>query len=188
MTERDDQARRRPSHRPRLRLDEFAPGPGATEPTSHSGRRLVLVAGLALVVLWGALQAAFQVWRSGYRKRADFGATRVAPAIDPLAEIVPPGVEPDAWRRAVAETHEAIVTLTAANLLDLAQMRALRDDLTACVTRARAQPETARAELAGLWNELAHRAGPVLNARHPRPALLPPPDPRIGPPRRNLGR
>ncbi|WP_406698503.1 hypothetical protein V5E97_06435 [Singulisphaera sp. Ch08] len=170
MTERDDQVGRRPV--PRLRIDEFAAGPG--EAPTHSGRRFVIVASLILILLWGTLQAVFRVWRAGYRRRADFGATQVAPAIDPLAEVVPPEVNPRAWREAVAETHEALVTLTAANLLDLAQMKGLRDDVGARVARARAHPETARDELAGLWNELANQAGPILEARHSRPKWLPP--------------
>ncbi len=76
---------------------------------------------LVLIVLWGTLQVAFRVWRTGYRDRAAFGVTQVAPAIDPLAALVPPDVSPTAQREAVAETHAALVTLTAANLLDLEQ-------------------------------------------------------------------
>jgi hypothetical protein len=170
VTGRDDQAGRRPAHR--LRIDDFAPG--SPEPPTHSGRRFVIVAGLVLVLVWGALQVVFRIWRSGYRRRAAFGATQVAPAIDPLADIVPPGVDAVAWRRAVAETHAALVTLTAANLLDLSQMQSLRADLAARVARARTRPETARDELAGLWNQLADQAGPILVPRHPRPKLLPP--------------
>ncbi|AGA31580.1 hypothetical protein [Singulisphaera acidiphila] len=166
MTERDDQAA------PRFRIDEFAVSP--EEAPTHSGRRFVIVAVLILIVLWGTLQVVFRVWRAGYRDRAAFGATQVAPAIDPLAKVVPPGVEPQAWREVVDETHEALVTLTAANLLDLPQMKELRDTIGARVARAHARPETARDELAGLWNDLANQAGPILDARHPRPKLLPP--------------
>lgn len=180
MRERDDQERRRPAHR--LRIDEFAEGP--EEAPTHSGRRFVIVAALILIVVWGTLQVVFRVWRAGYRNRAAFGATQVAPAIDPLVKVVPPGVEPSAWREAVVETHEALVTLTAANLLELSQMKRLRDEVAARVARAR--PETARDELAGLWNDLANQAGPILDARHSRPKLLPPRpavDPRRRPPR-----
>jgi hypothetical protein len=56
-------------------------------------------------------------------------------------------------------------------------MRDLRADLAARVARARARPETARSELAGLWDDLAARAGPNLVNRHPRPGLLSPPRP-----------
>lgn len=163
----------------RLRIDEFgmaagnAGGPG--EAPAHSGRRVVVAAGLALLVLWGVLWLTFRQWRAGYRERAAFGAAQVATAVDPLAGVVPPGTDAEAWRGAVAQTHAMLVTLTAANLLDRAQMQSLRDDIAARVARARARPETARDELAGLWDHMTERAGPILAPRHPRPKLLPPP-------------
>ncbi|SIO32658.1 hypothetical protein SAMN05444166_3807 [Singulisphaera sp. GP187] len=173
MTERDNHVGGGPA--PRLRIDEFAPGLGPEEAPTHSGRRFVIVAVVILIVFWVTLQVVFRVWRAGYRDRAAFGATQVATAIDPLARVVPPGVAPKVWREAVAETHDALVTLTAANLLDRLQMEVLRDDIAARVARARTHPETARDELAGLWNDLANQTGPILNARHTRPKLLPPP-------------
>jgi hypothetical protein len=136
----------------------------------RSGRRTVIAAVLAIVVLAGGLALAFRDWRIRYRARAAFGASQVASAIDPLAELVPPGISPEAWRQTVAKGHAMLVTLTASNMLDLPDMYALRADLTARVRRAR--PETARADLAILWDELAHRAGPNLVKRHPRPELL----------------
>jgi hypothetical protein len=176
-TGQDDNRGPQPSRR--LRIDgqlgsAHADGPasGAEEPAGHSGRRFVISAVLVGLVLVGLLALAFRDWRARYRERAAFGASRVAGAIDPLAEVVPPGVAPDSWRRAVAETHAMLVALTASNLLDLAQMRALRDEVRARVARAR--PETARDELAGLWDGIASRAAPVLGTRHPRPTLLPP--------------
>jgi hypothetical protein len=138
----------------------------------HSGRRFVTLALLSILVLAGLLALVFRDWRARYRERAAFGALQVAPAIDPLAQVVPPEIAPDAWRQAVAETHALLVTLTASNLLDLAQMHALRAEVQARVARAR--PETARAELAGLWDGIADRAEPVVGTRHPRPKLLPP--------------
>ncbi len=95
----------------------------------------------------------------------------MAPAIDPLGDITPEGVDAGRWRQAVAETHRMLVTLTASNLLDEAQMRALRDRLSARVAAAR--PATALGELAAIWDDLEDRAGPILAARHPRPKLLP---------------
>jgi hypothetical protein len=118
----------------------------------------------------GGLALAFHDWRVRYRARAAFGAGQVATVIDPLVGVVPPGVSSDSWHRTVAEAHAMLVALTASNMLDLADMRALRADLRARVARAR--PETARAELAVVWDELARRAGPNLAKRHPRPALL----------------
>jgi hypothetical protein len=63
-----------------------------------------------------------------------------------------------------------LVTLTGSNMLDLDQMRAIRAELISQVRRTR--PETARAELAALWDSLARRAGPNLVKHHPRPRLL----------------
>jgi hypothetical protein len=166
-----------PGNRPtrRLRFDEYPPhrdAPGSPRDAGHSGRRAVIGGLLVLLALTAALTLAFRHWRARYRERAAFGALQVATAIDPLARMVPPGVPVDDWRRAVADAHAMLVTLTASNLLDLDQMRDLRAELDARVARTR--PETARAELAALWDSLADRAGPTLVNRHPRPGLLPP--------------
>jgi len=160
---------------PRLRVDESNIRPPATSlPPSHSGKRFVILACLALLLVWGTLQVAFRMWRANYRERAEFGATQVAPTIDPLASLVPPGTNANAWREAVAETHRALVTLTASNLLDLAQMQSLRADLQKRVDRARAHPEQSWDELAHLWDHLETLAAPILSVRHPRPKLLRP--------------
>lgn len=145
---------------------------GGPEADGYPGRRAVIAGGLAVLVLSGGLALAFRDWRIHYRERAAFGARQVATAIDPLAGSVPPDVPADRWRGAVADTHAMLATLTASNMLDLDQMHALRDEIVARVARTR--PETARAELAALWDDLAGRAGPNLVKRHPRPGLLPP--------------
>ncbi len=157
----------------RLRFDGYPLDREATTRlriAGHSGRRAVITGVLATMVLAGGLALAFREWRVRYRARADFGATQVATAIDPLAGVVPPEVSKTEWRRTVAEAHSMLVTLTASNLLDLSDMRALRADLAQRVDRAR--PQTARADLAALWDELARRAGPNLVKRHPCPKLL----------------
>jgi hypothetical protein len=89
--------------------------------------------------------------------------------VDPLAAQVPPGVAPEEWREAVRKTHELLVALTGANLLDRPQMQALRAELAARVAGAR--PETARAALRSIWDDLCARAGPVLT-RRARPSVL----------------
>jgi hypothetical protein len=179
MSSNDDPQRLGTSRR--LRIDQRGPGPGPdSQPEGGvSGRVVVASAVLGVLVLWGSLYLAFRLWQSGYRERAAFGLERVVRAIEPLAEVVPPGeaaagaISPAAWRRAVADTRAMLVTLTTSNLLDRPQMDALGADIDARVARARARPATARAELAGLWNDLQERAGFVID-RHPRPALLPP--------------
>jgi hypothetical protein len=174
----------------RLRFDDLAstlvrpparPGPFVPS-TRHSGRRLVLVAGCAFLLLWGALYLVFRDWRQRYRARAAYGATQVAPVIDALADAVPPGVNPDEWKGAVRDTHALLITVTGANLLDLKEMRSLRGELEQVVARARARPDSAREELAGVWDRIEDRAGFVLRdarsasgERHPRPGILPPP-------------
>ncbi len=170
----------------RFRFDDLTsttvqpPAPAGAS-SHHSGRRLVLVAGATILILWGSLYLIFRDWRSRYRARADFGATQVAPVIDALAEIAPPGVNGQAWRDAVRETHSMLVSVTGANLLDIRQMQSLRAELDQAVARARAHPETARDELAGVWNDISDRAEFLLQEgssgrrrSHPRPAILPP--------------
>jgi hypothetical protein len=147
----------------------------------HSGRRLVLLAGATILVLWGTLYLAFNDWRARYGARTSFGVTQIAPVIDPLTEITPPGVGAAAWQEAVRQTHAMLVTVLSANLLDVPQMELLREELKQTVERSRLHPETARDELASVWTAMADRAEFVLQEGtsgrrkgHPRPAILPP--------------
>jgi hypothetical protein len=150
-------------------------------PLGHSGRRFVIVAGITVLLIWGALYLIFREWRAKYRERAAYGLTQVVPAIDPLAEITPPSLDPIAWRDAVLQTHAMLATVTSSNLLDAAEMRQLRAELDQAVTQARTHPETALNELAAIWNVQADRAGFLFKDsrsasgdRHPRPKILPP--------------
>jgi hypothetical protein len=193
----DDQ----PGHRARVdRLAENRASSTAQAPNEErttSGRVLVTAAVLVVLVLWGSLYVAFRQWRWRYGQRAAFGARYVATAIDALAEVVPAGelpqgvlaagcagasaliaaaapcdVSPAAWRQAIDETHTMLITVTAANVLDLSQMQVLQSQIASRVAGAR--PETARAALAALWDDLENHAGPIVLGRHPRPTLLPP--------------
>jgi hypothetical protein len=173
------------------------PAPSASGKGIGSGRVFVTSAVLAVLVLWVSLYLVFRQWRYRYRERAAFGARYVASAIDPLALVVPAAELPGAvcaagcagasaltsavissdtnlaaWYQAIEETHAMLVTVTAANVLDRPQMRELQGQIAARVARAR--PETARAVLAEVWNDLEDKAGPIVRGRHPRPALLPP--------------
>jgi hypothetical protein len=158
-------SRRRKRH-DRTRPDQDKEKPGL------SGR--VFVAGLivTILVLWGSLFLTFRLWKSSYRERAEFGAQVIAPAIDPLAAVVPPDVGPEAWHQAVADTHAMLVTVSGSNLLDRPEMTALGEKIRAQV--ASAHPETARDSLAQLWDEMERQAGPVVTEHHARPKLLPP--------------
>jgi hypothetical protein len=148
---------------------------------SASGRWFVIAGLLATLAIFGAVYLAFLDWRTRYRALAEFGAKEVAPLVDPLASRVPQGVDPEAWRRAVDDTHGMLVALTGAGVLDRPQIEAIRAEVASRV--ARATPATARVELTALWDDLERRAGPVLApdtappshgsrhaARHPRPA------------------
>ena len=141
----------------------------------------MLVAGAVLLVIWGVLYWNFRDWKTRYRRRASYGATQVVPAIDPMATLVPPGVDPDAWRDAVQETRAMLATVVGSNLLDIEDMDRLRTELMQHAERAQADPAAARDELAAIWNELADRAEFLFQdsrsprgERHPRPKILPP--------------
>lgn len=162
-------------------------GRRAGDESSRSGRRFVIVGVVATLAIWGAVYLAFLDWRARYRALAAFGEERVAPLVDPMADRAPIGVEPGAWREAVADTHAMLVALTAAGVLDRAGMEALRSDVEARVARA-TTPGSARSELTSLWDDLETKAGPLIapdptparaGSRHaprhprpPRPALL----------------
>ena len=78
----------------RLRFDEYPPNRSEGDRcghgvAGHSGRRTVIAAVLAILVVAGGLALAFRDWRIRYRERAAFGARQVATAIDPLAESGP---------------------------------------------------------------------------------------------------
>jgi hypothetical protein len=153
-------------------------GGAAARIKGHSGRRFLIVSGVVVAALWGSLFLGFRQWRFHYRERAEFGRSRVVPAVDGLTDVLPPGgdISPAAWRDAVEQTHAMLETVVSANLLDLDQMKALRAELEAAVKRAKADPATARAELAAIWDGIADRGEFLLteNDRHPRPKVLPP--------------
>jgi hypothetical protein len=150
-------------------------------PRGHSGRRFVLVAGITVLSIWGALYLVFRDWRAKYHERTAYGMTQVVPAIDPLAELTPPTLDPIAWRDAVQRTHNMLVTVVSSNLINVAEMQRIRAELDEAVARAQTRPEMAVDELASIWNNLADRAGflfkdgrSATGDRHPRPQILPP--------------
>ena len=147
----------------------------------HSGRRFVLAAGVAVLLIWGTLYLVFRDWRAKYRERARYGATQVVPAIDSLRSIVPPDISEAAWHYAIEETRAMLLTVTGSNLLDVKDMDGLRAELSQHVGRARAHPEAALSELAEIWNQVADRGEFLLRdsrslsgERHVRPKILPP--------------
>jgi hypothetical protein len=79
-----------------------------------------------------------------------YGATQIVPAMDPLAEFLPPGMDPAAWRNAVSQTRALLLKAANSNLLTVRQLKRLRAQLDEAVARARAHPETAPDELTAL--------------------------------------
>ena len=185
-----DQTGREPARR--LRFDDLAaivlrntPGTNGTSMAEaaaggHSGRRFVLAAGVAVLLIWGTLYLIFRDWRAKYRERARYGATQVVPAIDPLRSIVPPDVGQSMWHDAIDQTRAMLLTVTGSNLLDVKEMNTLRVELADHVRRGRDHPATAVGELAEIWNQVADRGEFLLRDsrsrsgdRHPRPRIIP---------------
>jgi hypothetical protein len=109
-----------------------------------------------------------------------YGADRVAPALDPLGDMTPPGVDVAAWRDAVARTRALVLEVTSSRLISTMRMKDLRGDLDRAVVRAREHPESAVQELAGVWHSL-HRLCQTLyldrkaaSDGHVRPEIFPP--------------
>jgi hypothetical protein len=149
-----------------------------TAAVSHSGRRFVVAAGVSLLLISSALYLAFHNWRARYRERAAYGANQVVPALRPMAAMVPPDVDPVAWRDAVSQTRAMLLTVTGSNLLTIKEMISLRAELDQVV--ARASPATALRELASVWDAMGDRAEFLFKDsrspdrdRHQRPRILP---------------
>jgi hypothetical protein len=156
-------------------------GEGDDGGRNRSGRRFVLLTALGVAVLWGGLFVMFRQWRSQYMVRAAFGSSKVAPVIDAMATIDPPGVSRDDWEDAVRRTHALIVTVTDSNLLSIHQMIDLRSELLQVVDRSLKRPETAVAELSNVWTSFSDRAAFLFRdtraadgRRHIRPKILEP--------------
>jgi hypothetical protein len=151
---------------------------GETVGGGHSGRRLVIGAGVVLLVFVGVLYITFLDWRERYRQRVRYGANQVAPAIHALEAVIPQGVDPAVWRDAVSQTRAMLLTVVGSNLLTIKEMDSLRAELDEIV--ARANPETALHDLAGIWDTMGERAEFLLQDsrsaggdRHERPRILP---------------
>ena len=146
----------------------------------HSGRRFVLVAGLAGLLIWGTL---FWFFATGGRDIANeaLWSDKVVPAIDRLSRSCRPMSITALWRDAIDQTRAMLTTVTGSNLLDVKDIDPLRAELSQRVARACDHPETAVGELAEIWNQVADRgefllrdSRSVSGDRHPRPKILPP--------------
>jgi hypothetical protein len=109
-----------------------------------------------------------------------YGADRVAPALDPLGDMTPAGVDADRWHDAVARTRALVLEVTSSRLISTKRMKDLRTDLDSAVASARAHPDSAVKELAGLWDALYRYCQTLFMDRksasegHVRPEIFPP--------------
>ena len=94
-----------------------------------------------------------------------YGADRVAPALDPLDDFTPPGVEAARWRDAVDRSRTLVLEVTASRLISTMRMMDLRRDIDRAVAHARAHPAAAVADLAVVWDSLQR----LRRIRPPRP-------------------
>lgn len=134
----------------------------------RTGRRFVVALVIVLTSLAVSLFVAFRQWRGRHEELAKYGAQRVAPAILPLADLVPPGFDAARWRAIVDQMRFVLSGLTGSGAMDLKDMQELRREIQLKVDAS--SRETAARTLEGLWAELERRAGPVLSD-HPRLGL-----------------
>jgi hypothetical protein len=109
-----------------------------------------------------------------------YGADRVAPALDPLAELQPPGVDAAPWRDAVDRTRALVLDVTASRRISTLRMKDLRRNLDQAVAHAQAHPESAVRDLAVVWESFAPSGRAVPSDReaaidrHVRPSIFVP--------------
>lgn len=151
---------------------------------TRNGRRFVIAAAIGLLAGWGTLGLVFRDWRLQHEKLASYGAHDVATLVEPLKRLHPPEMDYGQWVDAVDDTHLMLVRLTASGLFDRQGIVQLHDEVQRRV--AGTTSDTAQSSLATLWDDLEHKAGPVLfrqNQRSPhpllRPKLLGPSDPHL---------
>jgi len=150
-----------------------------------SGRRFVIWSVVVIALLWLVVFAILRPALINAKRRSEFGRKELAPSVLAMLQTQPPGVDPRVWDDAVRAGHALLATTTDAGTLTFEEMTALRDQVRAAADRARERPETAAAELASLWNDVAaiarrsQRPGePDVDRRHPRPSILPAADGR----------
>lgn len=144
-----------------------------------SGRLFVFGSLATIAGVWLLLFGVLRPSLVESKRRSEFARREVAPPVLDLLKVRPPGVEDRAWDEAVRDAYTLVATTAEAGSLTIEEETTLRDRIRGEVARARERPETAVAELAGLWDHVADiarahpRPGvPDVDRRHPRPAIL----------------
>jgi hypothetical protein len=158
-------ASREPAHH--FRIDAPPGSRGISDPLGRgrSGRRLVTVAVLGILVIWSMLYIFFVKWRAGYRARVSYASVALAPTVDPLSQVIPPNVDPATWAETIAETHAMLDRLAGSGVLDMDQIQTIRADLNQRVAHAR--PDTAIRDLVEIWSGLDAKARPIVGSLYP---------------------
>ncbi len=145
----------------------------------YSGRRLVSIGLLVILVIWGTIYAIFRDWRTKYYARVTagraFAEAKLAPIVEPLAEKIPPGVDPKAWEDAIAATSAMLSTLAGSGQMTEIQLAKLASDVSRRIEQAHV--ETIQADLIELWDDM-QQGGPasVVSITRPRELV---PTPRL---------
>ena len=122
-----------------------------------------------------------------------YAEDRVAPALDPLAGVDPPGVDPVQWRDAVARTRALLLDVTAARTISTLRMQDLRREFDRAVARAGPVPNRPSSSWPPCGTPSTDPANPSSrperrDARLARPEIFPaasrPTGPRSDPPAR----
>jgi hypothetical protein len=168
----------------RFRVDGQGRQTSSPSGPSRNGRRFAIAAAIGLLAGWGTLGLIFRDWRIQHERLASYGEHDVATLVEPLKRLHPPEMDYGQWVDAVDDTRLMLVRLTASGMFDQPGIVQLHDEVQRRV--AGATSDTAQSSLAKLWDDLEHKAGPVLlrqNLRGPhplfRPELLGPSNPNL---------
>lgn len=140
-------------------------------PPTVSGRAVVIASLGTLGAVAGLLYVLFLLWAMGTRAKIEEGKQVLLPVLDPLAERLPSGVSPQEWAEALDATRAMLAEVVGTGQLDRPSLIKLRTELEARVRRS--TPDTAPAELAGLWDDMERLKGRWRSRiAQRRPALL----------------
>ncbi len=136
-----------------------------TDKQGVSGRLIVIVAAIVVMILWLSLFVHSRfVYGPRVREIAAYGRETVAPTVDRLIELDPDGISPAIWKDIVKDTRALLVDVTASNLPNISRVEQLdrwADQLEAIVSQA--DDDSATEALAAIWIDITRRAGSRIN-------------------------